>query len=53
MVCMIFFAHGGFNQIIYMAPLKNVVVVRLGETIPGQTQSLWPLVIHNLVDKLR
>lgn len=45
-----FFAHGRFDQIIYVAPRKNVVIVRLGDALDGDV--VWPLVIHDIVDKL-
>lgn len=47
-----FYAHGRYDQIVYIAPRKNVVIVRLGDAYDGQHFSLWPLVIHNLVDQL-
>jgi CubicO group peptidase (beta-lactamase class C family) len=47
-----FYAHGRYDQIIYIAPRKNVVIVRLGDAYDGQPFSLWPLAIHNLVDQL-
>lgn len=46
-----FFAHGRYDQFIYVAPRKNVVVVRLGDALDGNV--VWPLVIHDVVDKLR
>lgn len=45
-----FFAHGRYDQIIYVAPRKNVVIVRLGDALDGSVP--WPLVIHAVVDKL-
>lgn len=44
-----FYAHGRYDQIIYVAPRKNVVVVRLGNA--PDNKLAWPLVIHNLVDQ--
>ena len=46
-----FCAQGRYGQIIYAAPRKNVVIVRLGAE-PDEYVS-WPLVIHNLVDQLK
>jgi CubicO group peptidase (beta-lactamase class C family) len=45
-----FCAQGRYGQIIYVAPRKNVVIVRLGAE-PDANVS-WPLVIHDMVDKL-
>jgi CubicO group peptidase (beta-lactamase class C family) len=45
-----FFAHGRYDQIIYVAPRKNVVIVRLGDALDGSIP--WPLVIKDVVDKL-
>jgi CubicO group peptidase (beta-lactamase class C family) len=45
-----FYAHGKYDQLIYIAPRKNVVVVRLGNA-PDE-KLLWPLVLHNLADQL-
>jgi len=46
-----FYAHGRYDQIIYVAPRKNVVIVRLGDRLDENVQ--WPLVIHNVIDQLR
>jgi CubicO group peptidase (beta-lactamase class C family) len=46
-----FYAHGRYDQIVYVAPRKNVVVVRLGDMLDENV--LWPLIIHNLVDQLQ
>lgn len=46
-----FYAHGRYDQIIYVAPRKNVVIVRLGEARDGSVQ--WPLVIQDVVDQLK
>jgi CubicO group peptidase (beta-lactamase class C family) len=45
-----FYAAGRYHQIIYVAPRKNMVIVRLG----GETdeQLPWPLIIHSLVDQI-
>jgi CubicO group peptidase (beta-lactamase class C family) len=45
-----FYAHGRYDQIIYVAPRKNVVIVRLGDALDENV--IWPLVIHNVVDQL-
>ena len=45
-----FYAHGRYDQIIYVAPRKNVVIVRLGNAPDHKLP--WPLAIHNLVDQL-
>jgi CubicO group peptidase (beta-lactamase class C family) len=47
-----FYAHGRYDQIIYIAPRKNVVIVRLGQTPSDIPLSTWPLAIHNIVDQL-
>ena len=46
-----FYAHGRYDQFIYVAPRKNVVIVRLGDQLDENV--IWPLVIHNLVDQLK
>jgi hypothetical protein len=45
-----FFAHGRYDQFIYVAPRKNVVIVRLGDALDPSVP--WPLVIHAIVDQL-
>jgi CubicO group peptidase (beta-lactamase class C family) len=45
-----FYAHGKYDQIIYVAPRKNVVVVRLGNA--PDDKLMWPLAIHNIVDQM-
>jgi hypothetical protein len=45
-----FFAHGRYDQFIYVAPRKNVVIVRLGDQLDESV--LWPMVLHDVVDKL-
>jgi CubicO group peptidase (beta-lactamase class C family) len=45
-----FYAHGKYDQIIYVAPRKNVVIVRLGNA--PDDKLMWPLAIHNIVDQL-
>ena len=46
-----YWAHGRYDQIIYVAPRKNVVIVRLGDA-PDPSVS-WPLVIYDIVDQLK
>ena len=46
-----YWAHGRYDQIIYIAPRKNVVIVRLGDA-PDPYVS-WPLVIYDVVDQLK
>ena len=46
-----FYAHGKYDQIVYVAPRKNVVIVRLGDSLDENVY--WPLVIHDLVNKLQ
>ena len=45
-----FHAEGRYGQIIYVAPRKDMVVVRLGAQPDEHVH--WPLVIHNLVDQM-
>ncbi len=45
-----FYAHGKYDQIIYVAPRKNTVIVRLGER-PDSAMS-WPLAMQALVDAM-
>lgn len=45
-----FYAHGRYDQFVYVAPRKNVVIVRLGNAPDEQLR--WPLAIHNIVDQL-
>jgi hypothetical protein len=45
-----FFAHGRYDQFIYIAPRKNVVIVRLGDALDVSVP--WPLILHDVVDKL-
>ncbi len=45
-----FFAHGKFDQLIYIAPRKNTVIVRLGDAPDNNV--VWPIVLANLVDQL-
>jgi CubicO group peptidase (beta-lactamase class C family) len=46
-----YWAHGRYDQIIYVAPRKNVVIVRLGDA-PDPYVS-WPLAIYDIVDQLK
>ncbi|HET9589646.1 MAG TPA: serine hydrolase [Anaerolineales bacterium] len=43
-------SHGKYDQIIYIAPRKDVVIVRLGDRLDENVT--WALVLHNLVDQL-
>jgi hypothetical protein len=45
-----FYAHGRYDQVVYVAQRKNVVIVRLGDQLDENVR--WGLVIHNLVDQL-
>lgn len=45
-----FHSHGKYDQIIYVAPRKNVVIVRLGDRLDDTVN--WALVLHNIVDQL-
>ncbi|MCB0124271.1 MAG: serine hydrolase [Caldilineaceae bacterium] len=45
-----FYAHGHYDQIVYVAPRKNAVIVRLGNA--PDTQLKWPLVLHDIADQL-
>ena len=46
-----FYANGRYDQVVYVAPRKNVVIVRLGSQ-PDEAVS-WALAIHNIVDQLQ
>ncbi len=46
-----FYAHGKYDQIVYVAPRKNVVIVRLGDR-PDENLN-WALAIHSMVDQLQ
>ena len=46
-----FHSHGKYDQIIYVAPRKNVVIVRLGDRLDENVN--WALVLHNIVDQLQ
>ncbi|MBX2998733.1 MAG: serine hydrolase [Caldilineaceae bacterium] len=45
-----FHSHGKYDQIIYVAPRKNVVIVRLGDRLDKNID--WASVLHNMVDRL-
>jgi CubicO group peptidase (beta-lactamase class C family) len=45
-----FHTHGKYDQIIYVAPRKNVVIVRFGDRLDGNV--LWALVLQNIVDQM-
>ena len=45
-----FHSHGKYDQLIYVAPRKNVVIVRLGDRLDENV--IWSLVLHNIVDQL-
>ena len=46
-----FYAHGRYDQFVYVAQRKNIVIVRLGDQLDANV--MWPLVIHNIVDQLQ
>lgn len=46
-----FMALGRYFQIVYVAPRKNVVVVRLGDD-PDTFSVPWQVIIHDLVDHM-
>ena len=46
-----FYAHGRYDQFVYVAQRKNVVIVRLGDQLDEEV--MWPLVIHDIVDQLQ
>ncbi len=46
-----FYAHGKYDQIVYVAPRKNVVIVRLGDR-PDENLN-WALAIYSMVDQLQ
>ena len=45
-----FHSWGRYDQFIYVAPRKNVVIVRLGDQLDEHVT--WPLVLHDIVDQL-
>jgi CubicO group peptidase (beta-lactamase class C family) len=46
-----FYAHGRYDQVIYVAPRKNVVIVRLGDA-PDENV-FWPAILQNIIDQLQ
>jgi hypothetical protein len=44
-----FYAHGKYDQIVYVSPRKNVVIVRLGDALDENVH--WSLIIHNIVNQ--
>lgn len=46
-----FYSHGKYDQIVYVAPRKNVVIVRLGDRLDENVY--WFLVLQNIVDQLQ
>ncbi len=46
-----FMALGRYGQVVYVAPRRNVVVVRLGDA-PNSYPVNWTEAIHNLVDQM-
>lgn len=45
-----FHSHGKYDQIIYIAPRKNVVIVRLGDRLDENVN--WALILQDIVDRL-
>jgi CubicO group peptidase (beta-lactamase class C family) len=45
-----FNSHGKYDQLIYIAPRRNVVIVRLGDRLDDDVT--WALVLHNMVDQM-
>ncbi|MCK6585319.1 MAG: beta-lactamase family protein [Anaerolineales bacterium] len=45
-----FYAHGHFEQLVYVAPRKNVVIVRLGDATDYPVA--WNLIFQSLVDQI-
>ena len=45
-----FFARGKVEQVVYVAPRKNAVVVRLGDAPDANLN--WPLVIRGIIERL-
>ncbi len=46
-----FYAHGRYDQFVYVAPRKNVVIVRLGDALDENV--FWPAILQNIVDQLQ
>ncbi len=45
-----YYAHGHFEQLVYVAPRKNVVIVRLGDQTDYPV--IWNLIFQSLVDQM-
>jgi CubicO group peptidase (beta-lactamase class C family) len=45
-----YWAQGKLDQIVYVAPRKNIVIVRLGER--PDDDLVWALALRNLVDQM-
>ena len=45
-----FYAEGRYGQLVYVAPRKNTVIVRLGSEPDAKV--MWGLALHNVVDQL-
>lgn len=45
-----YYAHGHFEQLVYVAPRKNVVIVRLGDQTDYPVT--WNLIFQSLVDQM-
>lgn len=45
-----YYAHGHFEQLVYVAPRKNVVIVRLGDQTDYSVA--WNLIFQSLVDQM-
>ena len=46
-----FYAHGRYDQLVYVAQRKSIVIVRLGDQLDENVN--WALVLHNIVDQLQ
>ncbi len=46
-----FYAAGNLGQYIYVAPDRNMVVVRLGERYGGIDMQAWPTVLRDMADR--
>jgi CubicO group peptidase (beta-lactamase class C family) len=47
-----YFAEGHYGQYIYIAPRRNVVIVRLGDWT-DEYPVYWPLILRSLVDQMK
>jgi CubicO group peptidase (beta-lactamase class C family) len=45
-----YYAHGHFEQLVYVAPRKNIVIVRLGDQTDYPV--IWNLIFKSLVDEM-